>query len=101
MQALTGPPIQDSIEDSNGYSYDYLLSMPIQSLTTEKASCVGWIGSQYLCCHWTMFQPLTCTIVCCLAQQIFPTVVVPIKPYVFALENLTHMVSNNSCSNVL
>ena len=38
MQALTVPPTQDSTEDNTGYSYDYLLSMPIQSLTTEKAS---------------------------------------------------------------
>lgn len=37
VQALTGPPSQESSEDSTGYSYDYLLGMPIQSLTTEKA----------------------------------------------------------------
>ncbi|DBB17682.1 TPA: hypothetical protein ACH3X3_002722 [Trebouxia sp. C0006] len=34
--ALTGPPTQDSIEDTSGCSYDYLLSMPIQNLTIEK-----------------------------------------------------------------
>jgi len=33
---LTGPPTQDSIEDTSGCSYDYLLSMPIQNLTIEK-----------------------------------------------------------------
>lgn len=36
VQALVGPPSQDSIEDNTGYSYDYLLGMPIQSLTVEK-----------------------------------------------------------------
>lgn len=36
LQALTGPPSQDSIEDTSGHSYDYLLSMPIQNLTVEK-----------------------------------------------------------------
>ena len=39
VQALTGPPSQDSSEDNTGYSYDYLLSMPIQSLTNEKVRC--------------------------------------------------------------
>ena len=38
VQALTGPPTQDSIEDTSGYSYDYLLGMPIQNLTIEKVS---------------------------------------------------------------
>lgn len=37
VQALTGPPSQDATEDNTGYSYEYLLSMPIHSLTTEKA----------------------------------------------------------------
>lgn len=36
LQALTGPPTQDSIEDTSGSSYDYLLGMPIQNLTVEK-----------------------------------------------------------------
>lgn len=38
VQALTGPPTQDSIEDTSSYSYDYLLGMPIQNLTIEKVS---------------------------------------------------------------
>ena len=46
VQALTGPPSQDAIEDTTGYSYDYLLSMPIHSLTVEKvcyfsAACIS------------------------------------------------------------
>jgi len=43
LQALTGPPTQDSIEDTSGRSYDYLLSMPIQNLTIEKVcTCTDW-----------------------------------------------------------
>lgn len=43
MQALTGPPTEDSSEDSSSHSYDYLLSMPIQSLTTEKVdNSIDW-----------------------------------------------------------
>lgn len=36
MQALTGPPTEEATEDQSSHSYDYLLSMPIHSLTTEK-----------------------------------------------------------------
>ncbi len=49
LQALTGPPTQDSIEDTSGCCYDYLLSMPIQNLTIEKVcACTDWDDMLYI-----------------------------------------------------
>lgn len=69
VQALTGPPSQESSEDSTGYSYDYLLSMPIQSLTTEKAGCghtVTMLNLAFLdCgCFWWRVLAADLTYIC-------------------------------------
>ena len=57
MQALTGPPSQDAIEDNTGHSYDYLLNMPIHSLTNEKVSVESRVCIRLLAQN----PPLACT----------------------------------------